>query len=92
MFDRLNLFRQKQNKLVSGVLAGMSARFGWDLTITRGVFFILCLLGRLGLMAIALYILLSVLLPYKEDVDAERYGTGPRKIKDAEKINKSWFG
>lgn len=92
MFAKLNLFRQRQNKLVSGVLAGLSARFGWNLAVARGVFFFLCLLGRLGLIAITLYVLLSILIPYKEDVDAERYGTGPRKIKDAEKINKSWFG
>lgn len=86
MFTKLNLYRQKQNKIISGVLAGLANRFSWNLSITRGVFVFLCLLGKLGLLALASYILLSVLLPYKEDVYAEKYGTGPRKVKDAEKI------
>ncbi|HFR3496553.1 TPA: hypothetical protein ACHVAO_001701, partial [Streptococcus suis] len=49
------------------------------------------LLGKSFLLLIALYIAAAYFLPYKEDRDAERYGTGPRKIKEAEKINKSWF-
>ncbi|WNF87233.1 hypothetical protein RJW51_03770 [Streptococcus parasuis] len=42
-------------------------------------------------MLVALYAVAVYFLPYKEDKDAEKYGTGPRKIKDAEKIHKSWF-
>ncbi|WP_044670562.1 hypothetical protein [Streptococcus suis] len=49
------------------------------------------LLGKSFLLLIALYIAAAYFLPYKEDRDAECYGTGPRKIKEAEKINKSWF-
>ncbi|HEM5549652.1 TPA: hypothetical protein U1706_001906, partial [Streptococcus suis] len=49
------------------------------------------LLGKSFLLLIALYIAAAYFLPYKEDRDAERYGTGLRKIKEAEKINKSWF-
>ena len=41
---------------------------------------------KAGLLAVALYIVGSIFLPIKEDMDAERYGTGPRKRKDAEKI------
>lgn len=86
MVTKFNLYRQKQNKILSGVLAGLANKFGWNLSITRGIFVLLCLLGKLGLLALVVYILLSVLLPYKEDVYAEKYGTGPRKVKDAEKI------
>ncbi|MER0122686.1 PspC domain-containing protein [Streptococcus sp. ZJ93] len=81
-------YKQRTNKLITGVLAGIADRFRVDLTITRIVFFFICLFGRLGLLAIAAYILAAVLLPFKEDVYAERYGTGPRKIKEAEKIHK----
>ncbi|MTB64790.1 PspC domain-containing protein [Streptococcus sp. zg-86] len=81
-------YKQRTNKLITGVLAGIADRFRLDLSITRIVFFIICLVGRLGLLAIAVYILAAVLLPFKEDVYADRYGTGPRKIKDAEKIQK----
>lgn len=86
MFTKFNLYKQKQNKILSGVLAGLANRFGWNLNMTRGIFVLCCFFGRLGLLAIASYLLLSVLLPYKEDVYAEKYGTGPRKVKDAEKI------
>lgn len=86
MFTKLNLYRQKQNKIISGVLAGLSNKFGWNLSLARVVFIFLCLLGKLGLLALAIYVLLATLLPYKEDVYAEKYGTGPRKVKDAEKI------
>lgn len=81
-------YKQRNNKLVSGVLAGLTNRFRWELSITRIVFVIICLFGRIGLLAISAYILAAVLLPFKEDVYAERYGTGPRKVKDAEKIHK----
>lgn len=81
-------YKQRNKKLISGVLAGLADRFHWDLPITRIVFIIICLLGRLGLLAIAAYILAAILLPFKEDVYAGRYGTGPRKVKDAEKIYK----
>lgn len=46
---------------------------------------------KAGLLAVALYIVGSVFLPMKEDMDAERYGTGPRKRKDAEKIDDGGF-
>lgn len=81
-------YKQRNNKLVSGVLAGLASRFHWELSLTRIIFVVICLFGRIGLLAIASYILAAVLLPFKEDVYAERYGTGPRKIKDAEKIHK----
>lgn len=81
-------YKQRNKKLISGVLAGLADRFRWDLSITRIIFVILCLFGRLGLLAVAAYILAAILLPFKEDVYAERYGTGPRKVKEAEKIHR----
>ena len=45
---------------------------------------------------ILLYILLAIFLPYKEDLDRDNYGTGPRRRKDAEVVdddddNDGWF-
>lgn len=81
-------YKTKKNRWLTGVLAGLADRFGWDIWLVRGVFVACVLLTK---FAVVLYILGAVLLPYKEDIDAERYGTGPRKRKDAEKINKEWF-
>ena len=38
-------------------------------------------------------IILSSVMPYKEDVEEEMYGTGPRKRKEAEAIKEDdgWF-
>ena len=46
---------------------------------------------KAGLLAVDFYIVGSIFLPIKEDMDAERYGTGPRKRKDAEKIDDGGF-
>lgn len=81
-------YKQRNQKLISGVLAGLANRFHWDLTITRIIFVIICFLGQLGWLAIVAYVLATILLPFKEDIYADRYGTGPRKVKDAEKIHK----
>ncbi|MBY5033827.1 PspC domain-containing protein [Streptococcus gallolyticus] len=80
-------YKQRRGKILSGVLAAVASRFNWDVWIVRGVFVaVVVLLRGLGLLALAAYVLAAVLLPYKEDVDAERFGTGPRKTKDAEKL------
>lgn len=80
-------YKQKRGKIISGVLAAVASRFNWDVWLTRGIFVAIVVLFRgLGLVALAAYVLAAVLLPYKEDVDAERFGTGPRKRKDAEKL------
>lgn len=81
-------YKQRTNKLVAGVLAGVADRFHWDLKLTRIIFFLICLFGRFGLLAIIIYIVAALTLPFKEDVYADRYGTGPRKVKEAEKIHR----
>ena len=44
-------------------------------------------------IGIILYILLAIFLPYKEDIERDKYGTGPRKRKDAEVVrdDDGWF-
>ncbi|HEM6089437.1 TPA: PspC domain-containing protein [Streptococcus suis] len=87
----IDLYKVRQGKILSGVLAGLAHKLGWEAWVTRAIFIAGLLLGRSFLLLVALYVVAAYFLPFKEDRDAERYGTGPRKIKDAEKINKSWF-
>lgn len=45
-------------------------------------------------LGILIYILLAMVMPYKEDLEEEMYGTGPRKRKEAEAIKDDkdgWF-
>lgn len=85
-------YRIKRKGWLTGVLAGIADRFQWDVRIVRAIVFAIALLSRLGFFVIVLYVLGAIFLPDKDEVEAEQYGTGPRKCKDAEKINKdSWF-
>lgn len=84
----IELYKLRQGKILSGVLAGIAHKLGWDVWLVRVIFIAGLFLGRSSLLLIGLYIAAAYFLPYKEDRDAERYGTGPRKIKDAEKIHK----
>ncbi|HFI0151799.1 TPA: PspC domain-containing protein [Streptococcus suis] len=88
----IDLYKVRQGKILSGVLAGLAHKLGWEAWVTRAIFIAGLLLGKSFLLLVALYAAAAYFLPYKEDRGAERYGIGPRKIKDAEKINKSWFG
>ncbi|AND78989.1 PspC domain-containing protein [Streptococcus pantholopis] len=84
-------YKQRKNKLVCGVFAGLADKFGWDLPLTR-------VLGALAMyftgFGFLLYILLAIFLPYKEDLLDDKYGQGPRKRKDADVVNEDndgWF-
>ena len=85
-------YKQRKNKLVCGVCAGLADKFGWDLPLTRILGALLIYFTGFGFF---LYILLAVFLPYKEDlIDDDKYGRGPRKRKDADIIdddNDGWF-
>lgn len=86
------LYKQRKNKLVCGVCAGIADKFGLDLPLIRVLTALLILFSDFG---IVLYILLAICLPYKEDVTRNR-GTEPRRRKDAEVVdedddNDGWF-
>lgn len=83
----IELYKRRQGKILSGLLAGIAHKIGWETWLVRAIFIASLLWGRASIVVLVLYILGSIYLPYKEDRDAERYGTGPRKIKDAEKID-----
>lgn len=84
-------YKMRRNRMISGVLAGLSDKWDLDVTLVRFIFTIFTI-ANFGL-GIIIYIILASILPTKEDIEAEMYGTGPRKIKDAEPIDddKGWF-
>ncbi len=86
-----NFYKMRRNRMISGVLAGLSDRWDLDVTLVRFIFAIFTI-ANFGL-GIIIYIILASILPTKEDIEAEMYGTGPRKIKEAQPINDDdgWF-
>ena len=84
-------YKMRRNRMVSGVLAGLSDKFNFDVTLVRFLFAIFTV-ANFGL-GIIIYIILASILPTKEDIEADMYGTGPRKMKEAEPIDddKGWF-
>ena len=86
-----NFYKMRRNRMISGVLAGLSDRWDLDVTLVRFIFAIFTI-ANFGL-GIIIYIILAYILPTKEDIEAEMYGTGPRKIKEAQPINddEGWF-
>ncbi|HES9303309.1 PspC domain-containing protein [Streptococcus pyogenes] len=84
-------YKQRKNRLVAGVIAGLADKYGWDLALARVLAALLIYGTGFGVL---LYILLAIFLPYKEDLLEERYGRGPRRRKDADALNEEedgWF-
>ncbi|HEP1273366.1 TPA: PspC domain-containing protein [Streptococcus pyogenes] len=84
-------YKQRKNRLVAGVIAGLADKYGWDLALSRVLAALLIYGTGFGVL---LYILLAIFLPYKEDLLEERYGRGPRRRKDADVLNEEedgWF-
>ncbi|HEP1257765.1 TPA: PspC domain-containing protein [Streptococcus pyogenes] len=84
-------YKQRKNRLVAGVIAGLADKYGWDLALARVLAALLIYGTGFGVL---LYILLAIFLPYKEDLLEERYGRGPRRCKDADVLNEEedgWF-
>lgn len=86
-----NFYKMRRNRMISGVLAGLSDKWDLDVTLVRFIFAIFTI-ANFGL-GIIIYIILASILPTKEDIKADMYGTGPRKIKEAEPIkdDEGWF-
>ncbi|EPT8104399.1 TPA: PspC domain-containing protein [Streptococcus pyogenes] len=84
-------YKQRKNRLVAGVIAGLADKYGWDLALARVLAALLIYGTGFGVL---LYILLAIFLPYKEDLLEERYGRSPRRRKDADVLNEEedgWF-
>ena len=58
-------YKTRKNRLVTGVVAGLADKFGWDLALARVLAVILMISTQFG---IVLYMILAFLLPYKEDI------------------------
>lgn len=54
------LYRSSTDKMVAGVCAGIAEYFGWDSTIVRLVFVLLCLNFGSGLLA---YVIAAIIIP-----------------------------
>ena len=84
-------YKMKRNSMVSGVLAGLSDKWNFDVTLVRFLFAIFTI-SNFGI-GVIIYIILASILPTKEEIEAEMYGTGPRKRKEAQAIedNDGWL-
>jgi pspC domain protein len=84
-------YKMRRNRMVSGVLAGLSDKWNFDVTLVRFLFAIFTV-ANFGI-GVIIYIILASILPTKEEIEAEMYGTGPRKCKEAQAIedNDGWF-
>ena len=77
----------RKNRLVAGVVAGLADKFGWNLTLARVLAIILMVSTQFGIF---LYLVLALLLPYKEDIYPEIKLKDGRKRKNAEPVEDEW--
>ena len=68
---KTKFYKLRRNSAVSGVLAGLSDKFGLDVGLVRFLF-VLFTISNLGL-GIIIYIILSSVMPYKEDMEEESF-------------------
>ena len=82
-----HFYKIRNNRLVAGVVAGLADKFGWNLTLARVLAIILMVSTQFGIF---LYLVLALLLPYKEDIYPEIKLKDGRKRKNAEPVEDEW--
>ena len=82
-----HFYKIRKNRLVAGVVAGNPEKFGWNLTLARVLAIILMVSTQFGIF---LYLVLALLLPYKEDIYPEIKLKDGRKRKNAEPVEDEW--
>ena len=82
-----HFYKIRKNRLVAGVVAGLADKFGWNLTLARVLAMILMVSTQFGIF---LYLVLALLLPYKEDIYPEIKLKDGRKRKNAEPVEDEW--
>ena len=82
-----HFYKIRKNRLVTGVVAGLADKFGWNLTLARVLAIILMVSTQFGIF---LYLVLALLLPYKEDIYPEIKLKDGRKRKNAEPVEDEW--
>ena len=80
-------YKIRKNRLVACVLAGLADKFGWNLTLARVLAIILMVSTQFGIF---LYLVLALILPYKEDIYPEIKLKDGRKRKNAEPVEDEW--
>lgn len=81
---KTRFYKMRKGKWFCGVLAGLADSFHINLSLMR-ILFLLFSFMEYGI-GFLIYLVLIFVLPYKEDLIEEAYGTGPRKRKNADKI------
>ena len=82
-----HFYKIRKNRLVAGVVGGLADKFGWNLTLARVLAIILMVSTQFGIF---LYLVLALLLPYKEDIYPEIKLKDGRKRKNAEPVEDEW--
>ena len=82
-----HFYKIRKNRLVAGVVAGLADKFGWNLTLARVLAIILMVSTQFGIF---LYLVLALLLPYKEEIYPEIKLKDGRKRKNAEPVEDEW--
>ena len=82
-----HFYKIRKNRLVAGVVAGLADKFGWNLTLARVLAIIIMVSTQFGIF---LYLVLALLLPYKEDIYPEIKLKDGRKRKNAEPVEDEW--
>ena len=82
-----HFYKIRKNRLVAGVVAGLADKFGWNITLARVLAIILMVSTQFGIF---LYLVLALLLPYKEDIYPEIKLKDGRKRKNAEPVEDEW--
>lgn len=82
-----HFYKIRKNRLVAGVVAGLADKFGWNLTLARVLAIILMVSTQFGIF---LYLVLALLLPYKEDIYPEIKLKDGRKRKNGEPVEDEW--
>lgn len=80
-------YKIRKNRFIAGVVAGLADKFGWNLTLARVLAVILMVSTQFGIF---LYLVLALLLPYKEDIYPEIKLKDGRKHKNAEPVEDEW--
>ena len=80
-------YKTRKNRLVAGVVAGLSNKFGWGLARASILGIILMISTKFGIF---LYLVFAFLLPYKEDIYPEIKLKDGRKRKNAEPVEDEW--
>lgn len=81
-------YKKRKGRMLTGVCAGIADKYGWDLPLTRVIVALMMYFTQFGVI---FYIILAIVLPFKEDIRQQNYEyrTGPRRRKDAEVVDDS---